>query len=507
MLEQAVEDALPEWAAPCRRLTDALAEAFLRADYPLPIPHKWGALAVLDGTPDVPLTLKVPEGFAFYGLYPEAYAVAADRWRVDHPGARVAVIGIRSIGTTLSAVVLAALRAQRARAYRLTLRPTGHPFAREATLSPLDADWALIVDEGPGLSGSSMAAAAQAAHDAGIPRDRIAFLPGHAGDPGGMASDAVRRWWRETPRVVTPAEALRWEGRTLEETLSRHAGDAVAIEELTGGRWRDLAYASPNEWPPVALPFERRKLLVTRSDGSRVLYKFVGLSEPLSPLGERGRGEGSISGFAPAPWIEGQPLTAADATPDLLTYIGRHIAAVSGSPLSPPEAIAAQERLTHLLLHNAEEAGLNPLSPLVERGWGEGSETKTAGDYRLAPHEWRRLPDGTIQKTNRRPATGDHTAVGTQPVAWDVAGAMIEWNLDETSAKPLLDELEREGIPTEEPERRFYRAAYAAFMMGLCAHCAPLSPEPERQRLEAARNRYREALLNAAQTIAYDGRP
>lgn len=404
------------------------------------------------------------------------------------------VIGVRSIGTTLSAVVTATLRAHGVDVHRLTLRPTGHPFAREAhlaTASLQGADHALIVDEGPGLSGSSMAAAAQAALDAGIPRDRIAFLPGHGNDPGGMASDAVRRWWRETPRVVTPTESLRWEGRTLEETLTDHAGNAVAAEELTGGRWRERAYADEADWPPVALPFERRKLLVTRADGSHVLYKFVGLSEP-----------GAVLGFAPAHWIDGQPLTAADATQSLLAQIARHIAAVAGPPLSPKGSQAAQERLTHLLRHNAEEAGLPPLPlpPLQDKPLEEG--VPSAGDYRLAPHEWRRLPDGTVQKTNRRPPTGDHTAVGAQPIAWDVAGAMVEWNLDETSAKSLIEALAAENITTTIEERRFYRAAYAAFMMGLCAHCAPLAPEAERPRLEAARDRYQQALLKAAQTIA-----
>src|SRR3954463_5796850 len=48
--------------------------------------------------------LRVPEGFAFYAVYPEAYVDAARRLKLS---ASARVIGIRSIGTSLAAVVAA----------------------------------------------------------------------------------------------------------------------------------------------------------------------------------------------------------------------------------------------------------------------------------------------------------------------------------------------------------------------------------------------------------------
>src|SRR5207248_10773774 len=54
------------------------------------------------------VTVNAPEGYAFYALYPEQYCVAAERWLADHPDARsgrTLVVGARSIGTSLSAVV------------------------------------------------------------------------------------------------------------------------------------------------------------------------------------------------------------------------------------------------------------------------------------------------------------------------------------------------------------------------------------------------------------------
>src|ERR1051325_4238699 len=53
---------------------------------------------------DTLLTIKIPEGFAFYALFPEQYCAAAIAWAADHSDVspkRVLIVGIRSIGTAL----------------------------------------------------------------------------------------------------------------------------------------------------------------------------------------------------------------------------------------------------------------------------------------------------------------------------------------------------------------------------------------------------------------------
>src|SRR5205823_11055584 len=80
-----------------------------------------------DGLPPA-VELRTPEGFAYYAVYPEAYIEAARRLRLT---AQPFVIGIRSIGTTLGAVVAAALNAPPP----ITLRPHGEPFARQVTIA------------------------------------------------------------------------------------------------------------------------------------------------------------------------------------------------------------------------------------------------------------------------------------------------------------------------------------------------------------------------------------
>ena len=483
VLEQAVADGLsegtPEIVTHCQALTDVAATRFLATldgasveEFLTQIEEALARLPALQTT----LAVKPPEGYAFYALYPESYRAAARRWLSDHPSpGRVAVVGVRSIGTSLSAVVLATLRSEGIDAERFTVRPTGHPFAREVTLPRLDADHALIVDEGPGLSGSSMAAVAEAARLAGV--RHIALFPGHAGEPGAQASERVRTIWATTLRYVESAKSPL---DALAEATSRLCSAPIElVEDLGGGRWREVVFpATP--WPAVALPFERPKFRVTPRGGAPVLWKFVGLIA-----------EGTTLGYAPRPWIDGEPLTPADATPFLLTQIARHIADVAGSPLTSEEVGRSYERLVDMLGHNAYEAlGRTPALPSPG---GEGSGS--AGDYRLAPHEWRRVSDGTVVKTNRRPQSGDHTVVGIQSIAWDVAGAIVEWDLDEADTGTFLDALRVEGIVVG--DLPFYEAAYTAFRMGLCAHCAGGSPEEERARLAAAEAFYRARLVGA----------
>ena len=84
-----------------------------------------GELPRVAPSPDWPaeVELRIPEGFAFYAVYPEAYVDAARRLKLV---AAPRVIGIRSIGTSLAAVVAAALDAPEP----ITVRPVGDPAAR-----------------------------------------------------------------------------------------------------------------------------------------------------------------------------------------------------------------------------------------------------------------------------------------------------------------------------------------------------------------------------------------
>src|SRR4051794_29331096 len=125
--------------------------------------------------------LSVQEGFAYYALHPLKFAQVVEQLSLPR---QVAVIGIRSIGLTLSAMTLAALHSRGHDAQRITVRPAGHPYDRTVELSGEQQAWVaerrgaefLVVDEGPGLSGSSFIATAEALQRAGVPAERIVLV-------------------------------------------------------------------------------------------------------------------------------------------------------------------------------------------------------------------------------------------------------------------------------------------------------------------------------------------
>jgi hypothetical protein len=142
-----------------------------------------------------------PEGFAYYALYPETYAEAARLFRAAVRPEAALVVGVRSIGTTLSAVVAAELAAQGVAVRTVTVRPRGHPWDRRLRLSQglreafAAAEHVLVVDEGPGISGTSFAAVAEVALEAGVPEGRIHVFPSWDCDGAGLRSERARALW------------------------------------------------------------------------------------------------------------------------------------------------------------------------------------------------------------------------------------------------------------------------------------------------------------------------
>ncbi|HUR46892.1 MAG TPA: hypothetical protein VMZ27_13525 [Candidatus Saccharimonadales bacterium] len=531
-LEQAVLDRdsgnAPELPTLASELMDEVAAAFQTVWSGAKGPERLGRvkarLQALQDCGDYTLKVKVPEGFAFYSLFPEQYSVAAAKWAAQHEGERqrrALVVGIRSIGTTLSAIVSAGLRAQGWSVERLTVRPTGPPFRRRVELSVPKPDgirFALIVDEGPGASGSSMAGVAEWLAQAGFAE--IAFFPGHDGGPGPMASTEIQGWWSRAPRYFVPLEEIRWGGRSLTELLSSCAaeslGEVTATNDLSAGNWRSWAYKSPESWPAVCEMFERRKILCA-GEKSGVLWKFAGLAGETNGHAHEGMysmglspGEEEVSippiifarlGFVASVWANGDRLTAQDgSSPTLLNQIGKYIARAARQGLDASGARAGIHRLKEMLYWNIKEA--------LGEQWADGASrlfkdtdadatTLTYGDGRMAPWEWVRTASGQLVKTDWFGHRDDHTLIGAQSVCWDVAGAAVEWNMNQEQLELVLKPLGERRVTIDQNLLRFYLAAYAAFRLGFVTIGANRLEEhhPERGRLQRDLSRYKDFLL------------
>lgn len=457
-------------------VTDALAQALLQPNSGV----RCGAESL--GGLDVPATLQVspPEGLAYYALHPLNYADLAG----ELARGSTAVIGIRSIGTTLSAVVLAELHRRGIPARRTSVRPIGHPFDRRLELDPANAAWIAaerdsdfwIVDEGPGLSGSSFLAAGEALERAGVAREWIRFLCSVEPRPHALcARDAAARWSRFQVHPV----AAPW----------RHPAEAAI--DISGGKWRERTFRQAAEWPAVWTQFERLKFL---SPDERRLYKFEGfgcfgaeVAGRAQCIAEAGFGapprpEGD--GFFSYPIISGRPATPASVSEPVLERLAAYCAFRSSA--FRREAAGQPELERMMTWNHFEEFG-------DELGEGQRAlpvKRSVVVDGRMQPHEW---IEGTwLLKTDAASHGNDHFFPGPTDIAWDLAGAIVEWELSAEATDYFLRRYRALSGDEARPRIAAYRLAYTLFRMGYCKMAAEaMRGGDEEERLQRAYWAYR----------------
>lgn len=480
----------------------ALARVELRADWPGEI------------------ETRVPEGFAYYAVYPEAYIEAARRLKLAAPAR---VIGIRSIGTTLGAVVAAALDAPAP----LTVRPFGDPFDRKIALDPAlerellerEAHY-VIVDEGPGQSGSSFGAVADWLTKRGIQADRIAVLPSHAGQPGPAATEQRRRWWRSVQRQVGdfgdswPALIADWSSAVVGPL------DAPP-EDISGGAWRRLRFATEEEWPAVVPAWERRKFLL-RAGGEPFLVKFAGLGrcgEEKLAVARALHGEGFIPepiavahGFMVERWCTDASSLDPGERPvgEIARYVGtraRLLPATSGSGAS---AAGLLEMVTRNISLEFGEQATAALAPWRARAADLDCRiVRVHTDNKLDRQEWLRSASGALIKTDALDHHQGHDLIGCQDVAWDCAGAIAEFDLRQADTEQLVEAVgEWSGGSVDRSLLDFTRVAYLAFRLGQARLGATMVFDvAERRRLALRGDRYALELQHLLESTTAATRP
>lgn len=427
------------------------------------------------------IEVRVPEGFAFYAVDPRLYQAAS----VDGPDTQV--IGLRSIGFTLGAVVASSLDSRHP---LVTLRPVGHPFRRELTVgSSLESKLLeargervyAIVDEGPGLSGSSFLCVARWLERRGIDRSRIRFYPSHEGGPGAEASEGDRENWLSFPKRFA----------SFDERLA--PSGAV---DLSAGNWRRHLEPDPTRWPPSNPFFERRKYLLRR-DGRSWMSKFSGFGRYGEAALARARalGEAGISprpgeirdGFIHFEWISGarparleepdERRAILDTAGDYLGLLLRRFAAGSGTRGASVDALLTMAR-TNLGLRFGNERATELTEPWLDLAKTIQDRARPVRtDNRLHSWEWIRSPDGRIWKTDALDHHCAHDLVGSQDIAWDLAGARVELGLEEEEYEDLLRRVFRDA-PGRRPnatEEDFYLLCYLAFQIGWFSESAAMT--------------------------------
>jgi hypothetical protein len=449
------------WQVELRPLQKALAAA--------PIPHV--------------LCISAPEGFAYYALHPLAFAEVVSK--IAAPAGCMAFIGIRSIGTTLSAMTAAAARARGLWAGRITVRPAGDPYNRRTEFSLQQSQFIerarqagavfLVVDEGPGLSGSSFLSVADALERAGVSSDEIVLVCGHEPDIHAFrAEDGPRR-----------AQRFRW--MPVSPEPRRPAGAEVFVG---GGQWRPCLFSDRMLWPASWINFERVKYL-SAGKGSHKLFKFLGLGDYGKRVLERentiaaaGFGpwvQSERDGFASYSWIPGRPMAAEDLSRQELERLAAYCAFRCGAfPGEPTDPAALQ----HMAEHNLHELKLElPVELRVAR--------PVMADGRMQSHEWLRADEGRMLKTDSGSHGDDHFFPGVTDIAWDLAGAIVEWRMNAEQVESFLDLYRRAGGDDASSRIGGFVTAYAAFRSAYCRMAAnALQGSDEQARLEEAAAQY-----------------
>lgn len=459
---------------------------------------------------------RIPEGFLHYALYVEGYVDAARRL----PAGPWRVVGVRSVGTSLAALVAVVLGAPVPR----TVRPIGEPFRRRLSSEDTDrlprAARVAVVDEGPGLSGSTLLAVADALRSRGC---TVHLMPGHSGSPGWAADPTARSRWDALPRQPASGEAV-WKGagrpdRSLCRWLEEHLGPIEALDDVSAGRWRAHLRASTEA--ALVAPREEQLKLLARSGGERWLVKFSGLGrwgahrfELASMLGRAGWSPppvAQVHGFTVTPWrgdcrpfsLRGESFPRDRALRRAAGYL-----AFRAIHLRAPEDVVRPGlgKLWDMAVQNAAEA-LGPLARTLgdegERLWKLESQVHpVAQDGRLQPHEWIVTPGGTLLKTDATEHHLGHDLVGPQDIGWDVAGLEAEWELDPHELRLVETVIAREAGRRLSPELLdVYRVVYRAFRMGQLWMGAESVGRTSREgrRLESAALGMRERLAGAVE--------
>ncbi|HEX6617875.1 MAG TPA: hypothetical protein VF046_16340 [Gemmatimonadales bacterium] len=521
VLEAALADAVHSEADGLHPLTDALRRASVAAGHLLW--HSWhggrewlgpwaarlhaaiGAVGALAAPARIETS--VPEGYAYYGLFPEIYVAAAVRCARALRAPRVVCIGIRSIGTSLSAVVTAALEELGIETLALTVRPRGHPFDRRLCLAPDLAarlrdhvnEPVLVVDEGPGLSGSSFAGTARALSELGWKDERIILLPSWRCDGATLRSHDARARWHRHPQYCAAFEDV-W---VATGRLPALAPDTT-LTEVSAGAWRPLVLDDPTRYPAVHPQHERRKLLArpSRADRAPMLLRFAGLgrygdaalarARALSASGIVAAPLGLTHGFLIQEFTPGSPVAPGTPRAELVGTMARYLAYLRRCHATDAAATPLGSMLATNVREGLGDAAADRLSRRLAELPAPTGEQAVALDGRMLPHEWLETPNGYL-KADAVDHHDDHFFPGPQDIAWDVAGTCLEFGLEGPARRDFLERYRRESGDTTIASRLPYCAlAYLAFRLGYAEMAAgSLAGTDDGRRFGRQMKRYR----------------
>jgi hypothetical protein len=214
---------------------------------------------------------------------------------------------------------------------------------------------------------------------------------------------------------------------------------------------------------------ERLKFL---SPDRQSIYKFEGFgrfgeevlarAKVLADAGFGCPAEDAGDGMIRYPVIEGVTANSDDVSPALLRRLARYCAfraAEFRSPGSPPTQLPGMLRF-----NTQQEFGVDLGPDMDELCTSDPILT----DGRMQPHKWIGATDGNFVKVDAHTHGDDHFFPGPTDIAWDLAGAIIEWNLDRDAADLFLREFQRISGMNRALVMPVFVLAYSVFRLAYC---------------------------------------
>lgn len=460
------------------------------------------------------IKVNVPEGFVYYGLYPETYIDAADRFYEKYEPGNVVCIGIRSIGTQLSALVSAQLINNNCNVHSFTVRLKGHPFSRYLVLSRELENfvrdnnhlWFIIVDEGPGLSGSTIGGTVNKLLILGVDPKKIVIFPSWESDGRNFVSKTAREIWPGFEKFVGEFQHLWIKSGKLETGFN-----CDILKEFSAGLWRKHLIQSEKDYPAVHPHHEKRKYLLKgkgKENNTILLAKFAGLGNYGKEIIKRGivlgksrfcpEIRGYANGFVIMPFIEGVPMKPENVDEEFIKFVAEYFALINNEFTA--ELTATWENMTAMILQNTTE-GLgsewveNAQRVIKQFPSSSYQHNVVAIDGHVMSHEWIKTENG-FKKVDSLEHWSDQFFIGCQNIAWDIAGFMIEFELEEKMKRKLVDHYIRLTNDVDiESRLPFYLTAYCAFRIGYITLANLSVPDTkEKERFAVLKRKFREFL-------------
>jgi hypothetical protein len=161
---------------------------------------------------------------------------------------------------------------------------------------------------------------------------------------------------------------------------------------------------------------------------------------------------------------------------------------------------------------NTELSDINALQQMAEHNLRELGfdlpvylrlEHPVIVDGRMQPHEWILNKEGKSLKTDSGSHGDDHFFPGTTDIAWDLAGAIVEWQMNEEQAAEFLTLYRVSSGDDASTRIDGFIKAYAVFRRAYCLMAAnAMNGSDEQLRLQRAADFHKTVLSASPARVA-----